>query len=586
MSKTSIKNSWKKTLNLVKDYFMNSEEKLLAWLLLIGTILCVVGLVALVSVLSWWSAGFWAVLTAKALTPFLISMGQFVLILGALVSVHVLKNYLIGKLSIHWRSWLTKKIMNELFGSENNYLDLKRFSSEIDNLGQRIQEDIKAFVELTLRLGTDFLKSILSLGTFVGTLWVVGGALTVTLLGLNIIIPGYLVWVALIVAVVATLAAHFIGKSLPEASKATEKAEADFRQDLAELNHEAENIAEEHAENFYQSSLERRVQEIKTTATKKLDTQTKLVAFQSFYSQLGFILPNILAAPLYFSGLIEIGQLMQIGMSFAEVNLSFSWFVEAYENIATYKASIERISELRNTFEKEGLAANPKSIVRKKRDKESLNIKRLNIMPPQASSTEYIMRNLNLKLKPGEHILIKGDSGLGKSTLFKAISGTWGYGDGKISLPAGKHLYFLPQKPTLPHTSLKAVLAYPEPTETYTEEEYINALLIVGKMDAFIPRLDESLPWSEELSAGQQQRIAFARALLKRPDWLFLDEATSALDENGEEHVYNLVKQQLKETTIVSIGHRSTVEKHHARIVDFHANKAKEIEIEEKRLLL
>ena len=574
--------SWRKTFDLVKDYFLNSDEKLVAWLLLIGAVLCVIGIVALMAVLSWWSAGFWAVLTAKALIPFLMSIGEFALILSALVGVFVLKDYLIGKLSIFWRNWLTHKILNELFNSANNYLDLKRFSAEIDNIAQRIQEDVKFIVDLTLSLGTDFLKAVLSLGTFVGTLWVVGGSLSFVLLGLNFIIPGYLVWVALIVAIVATVATHYIGNSLAETNKKAEGAEADFRQALTELNDDAENIAQEHAEDYYKTSVTNKVQDINRTAHQKLNTKTKLVAFQNFYSQLAQILPTLLSAPLYFAGLIELGQIMQIGMSFGQVSVSLSWFVDTYESLSSYKSSIERITELRKTFEKEGIVlANAKSIVRKERNKDSINIKHLNITEPQVSSTAHIMRNLNLKLKPGEHILIQGPSGLGKSTLFKAISGTWKYGDGKISIPSGKNLYFLPQKPTLPHNTLMAVLAYPEPVSTYTEEQCIAALRAVGGMNEFIPKLHEKRRWSKELSDGQQQRISFARALLKKPAWLFLDEATSSLDEESEEHVYRVVKE-LKDTTIVSIAHRKTVEKHHSRIVLFSVNAEKEIDVKEQ----
>lgn len=574
--------SWRKTFDLIKDYFVNSDEKLAAWLLLLGSVFCVIGLVALMAALSWWSAGFWAVLTAKALIPFLISIGQFALIVGAYVGVYVLKDYLLGTLSILWRNWLTHKIINELFDSENNYLDLKRFSSEIDNIAQRIQEDIKSIVDLTLSLSTDFLKSVLSLGAFVGTLWVVGGPLSFAILGLNIFIPGYLVWVALIVAILATVITHSIGKSLAETNKNVERAEADFRQALAELNDEAENIAQEHAENYYKTSVKNKIQDINNTANQKLATQTKLMTFQNFYMQIADILPTILAAPLYFAGLIEVGQLMQIGMSFGQVSSSLSWFADSYENLASYKTSIERITELKKTFEKEGIVlANAKSIVRNERNKDSINIKHLNIVQPHTSSTAHIMRNLNLTLKPGEHILIKGPSGLGKSTLFKAISGTWNYGDGKISIPSGKQLYFLPQKPTLPHATLMAVLAYPDPVGTYTEEQSIAALRAVGGMNDFIPKLHEQRRWSKELSGGQQQRISFARALLKKPAWLFLDEATSSLDEESEEHVYRVVKE-LKDTTIVSIAHRKTVEKHHSRIVLFSVNAEKEIDVKEQ----
>jgi putative ATP-binding cassette transporter len=410
---------------------------------------------------------------------------------------------------------------------------------------------------------------------------VVGGALAFVVLGLNIVIPGYLVWVALIIALAATITTHFIGKSLAEKNQKSERSEADLRKDLEIIENNAENISQEHAEEYYRKTLDNKVQDININANQKLNTQSKLLAFQSFYMQISGILPHVLAAPLYFSGLIELGQLMQIAMSFGEVSSSLSWFVDAYEGLASYKTSIERIAELEQAFEQKGLAANPKSIIRKERNKDTLNIKHLNIMHPQASSTKNIMCNLNLKLKPGEHVLLKGPSGLGKSTLFKAISGTWKYGTGKIRVPSGKRMYFLPQKPTLPNDTLMGILAYPDSADTYTEDQYISVLKAVGGMDDFISKLQEKRAWSKELSGGQQQRISFARALLKKPDWLFLDEATASLDEESEHHVYSVIKE-LKNTTIVSIAHRQTVEKHHSRIVYFSVNAEKEIEVKEQ----
>jgi putative ATP-binding cassette transporter len=579
------KSPWRKILGLMSDYFLNSDEKLRAWLLLIGGVICVIVLVGLMAAFSWWTAGFWAVLAGKALMPFLMSLGQFSLILAGYVGVQVIKNHIIGKLTILWRNWLTKKIINELFGSENNYLELKRRHPEIDNIAQRIQEDTNAFVNSTLTLGLDLLKSVLTLGTFAGSLWIMGGPLAFALLGLNIVIPGYLVWVALIIAVVATLVTHYIGKSLTKTNQKAEQAEADLRQDIAQLNDDAETIAEEHAEKYYQTAIDSRINDIKATSNKKLNTKTQLVAFQNFYFELSSILPTILAAPLYFSGLIEVGELMQVSMSFTQVNLALSWFVDAYDNLSTYKANIARLTELQGALKIPDASADSRAIrIKERADKNWFNIKRLHIKSPKASSSDYIMRNLNLKLRPGEHTLITGSSGLGKSTLFKAISGTWKYGEGKIAVPSGKRLYFLPQKPTLPHDTLRGVLAYPEPVDTYTDEEYRAALEAVGGLDELIAQLDETRLWSKELSGGQQQRVAFARVLLKKPDWLFLDEATSALDEESEDHVYRRVKE-MQGTTIVSIAHRSTVKKHHGRVLHFHrADAERNVTVEEEAM--
>ncbi|MFJ1268158.1 ABC transporter ATP-binding protein/permease [Legionella lytica] len=573
---------WNTTWELVKDYFINSDEKLRAWLYLLGIALCTIFLVGLTAAMAWLSSTFWQALTAKALLPFLFSIGEFALMVSAYVGVHILKDYFMGRLSIIWRTWLTERIINKFFTSENNYLDLKRFPSKVDNIAQRIQEDVKIFVKLTIELVGDFLKSVLSLATFAGTLWIVGGSLSVAVFGVTLVIPGYLFWTALGAAMAATLIANSIAKSMAETNHNAEKAEADLRQNIAEVHKEAENVAEEHAEQYYKISIKNKINEINLRANQKLSIGLKLDAFQHFYSQLAELLPTLIAAPLYFAGLIEIGQLIQVGMAFTEVNSSLSWFVWAYDELAKYKTSIKRITELQTTLEKDGLNAHPKLIIRNERDKDTINVKHLNILHPQATSTSHIMCNLNLKLKPEEDVLIKGDSGLGKSTFFKTISGTWSYGNGVILLPSGKRLCFLPQTPTLTHDTLKAVLAYPDPAETYPAEQYGMALQKVGGMQDFISRLDEKNAWADELSGGQKQRIAFARALLKKPDWVFLDEATSALDEKSEEHVYRMLKEETG-ATLVSIAHRSTVEKYHSRIVLFRAKSNREIEVSEEK---
>ena len=591
----------KKIFNLIKGYFLESDEKFVAWLLLIGIGLCVVSLVAIMLVLTWWSAGFWAILMAKSLTPFLISMGELGLLVGGLVGFFSLKNYLIGKLSICWRNWLSKKMITELFEGVNNYLDLKRCASLIDNFSQRIQDDIKNFVEQTLNLGAIFLKSILSLGAFVGTLWVVGGPLAFVAFGLNIVIPGFLVWAALLVAIVATVVTYFIGKSLPKVTQEVEHVEADFRQDLTQLNTKAENIAEEHAEGYYRSALEKALQRVKDAADEKLKVSTSVTAFQNFYFNLAQFLPSIFAAPLYFAGLIGLGQITQIGMCFAEVSMACSMIVDSFQNIASCRASIERIVQLQCALESNGLPeANEKSLRLKERNKESINIKNLSIRPPQKpektettettettkTSTEYLIRNLTLKLIPGEHLLIQGETGIGKSVFFKVLSGKWPYGEGKVAvpLPGKKKFYFLPQEPTLPYGTLKAVLAYPELAAHYTDADCVAALQAVGGMDEFTSKLRVERDWSE-ISGGQKQRIAFARAILKKPDWLFLDEATSALDEDSEDAVYEAVKK-LKGTTMVSIGHRSTIAKHHSRIVFFRVRNQEDkiVEVEERQV--
>ncbi|WP_367607740.1 ABC transporter ATP-binding protein/permease [Legionella sp. W05-934-2] len=578
------KSSWKALYSLLKDYFVNSNEKMKVWLLLAGISICVVVASILIIAFGWWSVAFFSALTAKALIPFLYSLLQFSLLVTGIVSVYTIQQYLIGKLSISWRNWLTKKMLSDFFDGENNFFDLKHFSKDIDNISQRLQEDIKVFVDQTLNLGTSLLQSILTLGFSVGTLWVVGGSLTFAVLGLNVVIPGFLVWVALLSAILATAATYWIGKSLSSTNQKSERLEAEFRQNLSQVNENSDNIAEEKGIEYFKTIINKNINNINENAHEKLSTQTKLTAFQNFYFNISNILPNLLAAPLYFSGALEVGQLMQIGVLFTQVNMSFSFLVQFYDTLADYKNKMLRITELEEACKKDGLAVNAKSIQYKTRPKESIKISNLSIMTPKQSNADYLLKNVTIELKPGERVLIQGPSGIGKSSLFKVISGAWRYGCGKVAMPANKSFFFLPQNPTIPNDTLKGVLAYPEPESTYTNDEYQHALISLGGMEPFVVRLNEFNNWSTVLSGGQKQKVSIARALLKKPDWLFLDESTSALDEKSEEKAYEAINN-LNHTSVVSIAHRSTVTKYHSKILFFNSSDGGNIEIKEQTVL-
>ncbi|WP_133130503.1 ABC transporter ATP-binding protein/permease [Legionella yabuuchiae] len=552
-----------------KEYLISEEDKLIKWLWLIGAILCVIAMVGLVFAFSGWFTVFWAVMEAKAISPFLMSLAQFGGLVSAYVLVSSLKNYLVGKFSLSWRNWLTLKFINKLFGSKNNYLELKRTASELANIEQMIQDDVDKYVKLTLALSLDFLYSFSILCTFIGSLWILGG---------TVIFPGYLVLTAIGIALVASVITYYIGKQLPKINKKSEVVEAEFRQDLAQLTQQSENIAEEHAEEFYKTNLIAKVDEIKQIENEKLNVDTKLTAFQSFNLEFNTIIPYLLAVPLYFNNFINLSQMMQVGFSFGQVSIALNWFVNSYQNISEYKNSINRLTDLIHILESD-LNSSPQNITRKVREKESIKVKNLTINKPLLKDSTPLMRGLTFKLNPGEHVMLQGRSGFGKSTLFKVISGSWNYGDGKVSIPAHKKLYILPQEPTIPNNTLRVALAYPETEQTYDDEQYSEVLKKVG-LEKFIPYLNEKKSWGNILSGGQKQLLSFARVLLKKPNWLFWDEGTSALDEETEERVFNMAKK-IENCTIVSIAHRSTLKKHHRKYLFFKAKGDNCVEIEE-----
>lgn len=568
--KKSSQEIYRKVLVLAKDYFLKSDEKYKACSMLLGAVLTTIALVVLASVFSWWLTGFWAALSAMNIALFAVSMQTFAILTVCAIVLDTLKNYLTDSLGIRWRNWLTKQFITKLFSTENdNYLDLMRLSHKVDNPQQRIQEDVRTFVETTLALSLTLLSSVLSLITFVGTLWIIGGALSFAFLGANFTIPGYLVWGALLFAASASFITHKIGHKLAKINRSQETNEAEFRKEMELLSNQSESVGQEHGEVYYKHSLETKLGNITQTANEKLIVKNKLVGFQSFYMQIASIFPYICAAPLYFIGLNDLGQLMQIGYSFGAVNTSLNWFIDSYENLAVYKASIDRILELENALSREGgLETAQKHIILEEHENaDILDVHNLNISYPE--STGYILKGLQLRLKRGENTLIKGPSGLGKSTLFKVMAGTWKYGDGKVDIPARRKMCFLAQRSSIPNDTLKSILAYPKAVETYPDEAYKQVLREVGNMESFIEQLDTIADWSKRLSPGQQQRISFARALLSKPEWLFLDETTASLDEVSENRMYHLIKDTLPQTTFISIAHRASVEAFHSRIVSF-----------------
>jgi putative ATP-binding cassette transporter len=566
------------TYKFAKEYFISSKERYLALLLLLGVIVSVVGLVAIMALFASWSVGFWAAINTMDMILFMSSIKTFVLLTASYIGVSVAKDYLLGVLTINWRNWLTTRLINKYTASEgnNNYLDLSRHASELENPAQRIQEDVNAYVEQALSLSINLFQSLLTIVTFIGNLWIIGGSITI----LSITIPGYLVWVALVYSGIATLLTHLIGRSLSKHTNNQQNLEAGFRSELEHLSTDAESIAQERGETYYQQSLNNRFNSINDNSFEILGIKIKLTAFNAFYQQISTIIPYILAAPLYFAGAINIGQLMEVGFSFSQIQFSLSWLSMSYESLVRFRTSAARITALENSMNDNGLSTTVKNINVRHIESSNVSVQHLNVAYP--SSTNYMMKELNLTFKPGENTLIKGRSGLGKSTLFKAIAGTWEYGDGEVLVSANKRMCFLPQRPSLPSDTLKSVLAYPDSVDTYTDEQYKSVLEDVGDLDTFINKLDTKADWSKRLSLGQQQRVSFARALLKKPDWLFLDEATASLDEESEKKMYSLVKNKLRDTTFVSIAHRSTVTQFHDRVVTLNADKGGDINLDDE----
>lgn len=547
-----------------KTYLLYSPNFKKAWLFFIGSILCVLAGVALTSVFSWWMTLFFGALNTMNASLFYTSLFYFVLIASAGVILEMLRNTLMSKLVMDWRNWLTHELLGKFTKSEgNNFLHLARNADEIDNPEQRIQQDVSRFVYMTVTLGLDFLKSLFKLTTFLGSLWFIGGSVGFTISGSLIVIPGFLVWAALIYSSVGSSLSYWIGRKLPELNKEKAEQEADFRKEMEILVHDAESIALERGEKYYANSLSTKIDKIRELESKQANANTRLQGLKSMYFYLASVFPYIVSAPLYFMGMVDLGQLMQISFSFDMVNDSLSWFIESYSKLAKYQSSVRRLMELEQILNQSFQS----SIQIQPHHSTELLVNQLSIAKP---SGEYLLRELNLNLKPNQHVLLEGASGLGKSTFFKAVAGTWNMGAGDILFPQDKKVCFLAQRPSIPHANLKQILSYPLEEPEYSYQEYEQVLKDVNLND-FIEKLSNKEPtqWARQLSPGQQQRIAFARALLQKPDWLFLDESTASLDTDNEKKMYSILKERLPNITLISIAQKETLKAYHDKVVRF-----------------
>jgi putative ATP-binding cassette transporter len=432
-----------------------------------------------------------------------------------------------------------------------------------DNPDQRIAEDTQRFVDGTLSIGVVFLGQVVSLASFVVILWNMSASNPIILFGHSYVIPGYLVWTALIYATIGTFFAHWIGKPLVLLNFNQQRFEADFRFALVRDRENGEEIALLKGEPAERGELNYRFSFVVGNFFQLMTRQKWLNFFQSGYGQISVIFPIFVVSPLYFSGALELGGLMATASAFGMVRSALSFFVSNYDTLADWKAVVNRLEGFENSLgnavelEKEGpsLAADGAD--------NDLAIRDLVVRLPDGRE---IVEVPSLTFSPRQRVLVTGPSGSGKTSLFRALGGIWPFGGGGVHIPAGANLLILPQTAYMPLGSLRTALAYPGEPESVSDADAIDVLDAVG-LPGLVAQLDETANWGNRLSGGEQQRIAIARALLAKPDWLLLDEATSALDEKAEAKVYGLLQARLPETAVISIGHRSNLAGLHDRFL-------------------
>jgi vitamin B12/bleomycin/antimicrobial peptide transport system ATP-binding/permease protein len=540
---------------IAKPYWVSEQRA--KGLTLLGT---VVGLALMMVWLevqfNYWNRDFYNTFENRDQAEFFRQLGKFALLALIWIVTAVYRLYFLQMLQIEWRSWLTDRFLADWMKDQAHYR-MQLLDRGTDNPDQRIAEDLRLFVDYTSELSLGLLSAVVTLVSFVTILWMLSGALE--LFGISI--AGYLVWVALIYAVAGTVLTHYIGRRLIGLDFNQQRVEADFRFSLVRLRENSEGVALYRGEREELQGLRGRFGAVIGNWWQIMYKRKQLGWFTSFYHQLAIIFPYVVVSPRFFSGAIPLGAIFQTASAFGQVQGALSWFIDAYVRFAVWKATVDRLIGFSETLERVRKEADELDGERIEGSDASVSFEDLAVTLPQGKP---LLHATSMQLRKNEDVLVSGPSGAGKSTLFRALAGIWPYWKGRIRLPKGARLLFLPQKPYLPIGTLKYAVCYPADAKDFSDQQVAEVLDAVGLKPLAI-NLQRSENWAQVLSGGEQQRLAFARALLIRPDWLFLDEATSSLPEESQQALYRLVKERLKDTTLVSIGHRESLAEHHER---------------------
>lgn len=549
---------------LIKVYWQ-SRERFFAYFMIAVTLFMTVSLVGMDVLFNKWYNHFYDALQDYDKRGAIDLLIVFMFIAAVYIVIAVYRYYVQAYLGLRWRRWMTKQFLNRWL-EKRSYYYLENFDEVTDNPDQRIQEDVGSLVTFSLDLTIGMVSSVTTIFAFIYILWTLSGNVVIPLGSLGKLqIPGYLVWVAVIYAIIGTHFTFKIGRPLVSLNFEQQRREANFRFAAVDLRSHAEHVALYRGEHHEKTVLGQLVDRFIDNWYMIILRQKLLLWFTAGYNQVSVMLPLVVALPNYFGKVFKLGGLIQTLQAFGRIQDALSFIVNSYTRIAEWQAVVRRLLTFINHMHAvEEHAVTRNHFVYRATSDNHISVKKLNIYTP---GNEKLLENINADFVHGEHYLIKGASGIGKSTFVRVIAGIWPYGSGEIALPEKQNIMYLPQKPYMPIGTLEEALLFPDDIGTLDEATLIQLLNDV-QLPELTNQLDHATMWSEHLSPGELQRVAFIRVLIHKPDWVFLDETTSALDLESEKYLYNLLKTRLPHCSIVSVGHRPSLEGFHTHQID------------------